>query len=272
MQIRTLCALGAAAITAAASTNANAGVRDIQIVNVDFPTQVMTLSNLGDTPQALDGYRLCASNSTDIAQYTNSDGFDGITLMPGETLDIHFLNDAPGGAGSINLEDLGANPLGFNAVPLDPTPYGMGLYWQAAANIDFGNPANIADYIQWTNNPNVNFPGNLAADFRADEAVAGGTWTDIQDWIITTMSSESIELDDLSGAELQGSDDYTVNEEMNEGPDFNGDGMVNGSDLATLLANWGECPKEGACVADLNDDGVVNGSDLATLLANWGFA
>lgn len=49
--------------------------------------------------------------------------------------------------------------------------------------------------------------------------------------------------------------------------DLNGDGVVNGADLAALLANWGPCA---GCPADLNSDGVVNGADLATLLANWG--
>lgn len=46
--------------------------------------------------------------------------------------------------------------------------------------------------------------------------------------------------------------------------DLNGDGVVNGADLASLLSQWGA---DGA--ADLNNDSVVNGSDLAALLANW---
>ncbi len=52
-------------------------------------------------------------------------------------------------------------------------------------------------------------------------------------------------------------------------PDLAGDdGVVNGSDLAQLLAAWGTVI--GESISDLNGDGVVNGSDLATLLANWG--
>lgn len=47
--------------------------------------------------------------------------------------------------------------------------------------------------------------------------------------------------------------------------DLNGDGVVNGADLAALLAQWGT---DGA--ADLNGDRVVNGADLAALLAQWG--
>ena len=47
--------------------------------------------------------------------------------------------------------------------------------------------------------------------------------------------------------------------------DLDGDGSVNGADLATLLANWGA-----AGAADLNGSGAVDGADLATLLASWG--
>ena len=52
--------------------------------------------------------------------------------------------------------------------------------------------------------------------------------------------------------------------------DFNGDGTVDGADLATLLGGWGACPPKSACPADLNGDGEVNGADLAILLGNWG--
>ena len=47
--------------------------------------------------------------------------------------------------------------------------------------------------------------------------------------------------------------------------DLNGDGVVNGADLAILLIGWG-----GNGAGDLNNDGIINGADLATLLTNWG--
>lgn len=47
--------------------------------------------------------------------------------------------------------------------------------------------------------------------------------------------------------------------------DLNGDGVVNGADLAILAAGWG-----GAGLGDLNGNGIVDGSDLAILLAAWG--
>jgi len=47
--------------------------------------------------------------------------------------------------------------------------------------------------------------------------------------------------------------------------DLNGDGVVNGADLAILLGAWG-----GTGLGDINGDGTVNGSDLALLLGAWG--
>ena len=46
-------------------------------------------------------------------------------------------------------------------------------------------------------------------------------------------------------------------------PDFDGDGIVGGSDLAIYLARWGTPD------GDLNGDGLSNSEDLAILLANW---
>jgi len=48
--------------------------------------------------------------------------------------------------------------------------------------------------------------------------------------------------------------------------DLNGDGVVNGADLAALLGQFSQAGGAG----DLNRDGIVNGADLALLLGNWG--
>lgn len=52
--------------------------------------------------------------------------------------------------------------------------------------------------------------------------------------------------------------------------DLNGDLVVNGADVAILLANWAQCNDCDDCLADLNGDCQVDGADLAVLLANWG--
>lgn len=48
--------------------------------------------------------------------------------------------------------------------------------------------------------------------------------------------------------------------------DLDGDGLVNGADLGTLLGQWGSCV---GCSGDFNADGVVDGNDLGTLLGGW---
>lgn len=47
--------------------------------------------------------------------------------------------------------------------------------------------------------------------------------------------------------------------------DINGDGAVNGQDLAVVLGAWGATSGP----ADVNRDGLVDGADLAALLSNW---
>ena len=48
--------------------------------------------------------------------------------------------------------------------------------------------------------------------------------------------------------------------------DFNDDGVVNGADLGFLISSWGVCI---GCPEDLNFDGIVNGSDLGLFIAAW---
>ena len=48
--------------------------------------------------------------------------------------------------------------------------------------------------------------------------------------------------------------------------DVNGDGSVNASDLAAVLASWGTS----SAAADVDGSGLVDGADLAAMLAAWG--
>jgi hypothetical protein len=49
--------------------------------------------------------------------------------------------------------------------------------------------------------------------------------------------------------------------------DLDCNGIVDASDLATLLGSWGAC---GGCAADIDQNGQVDASDLATMLGSWG--
>ena len=48
--------------------------------------------------------------------------------------------------------------------------------------------------------------------------------------------------------------------------DYNGDGVVGGADLSSLLGSWGS--KDLAL--DLSGDGLINGADLTIILSVWG--
>jgi formylglycine-generating enzyme required for sulfatase activity len=49
--------------------------------------------------------------------------------------------------------------------------------------------------------------------------------------------------------------------------DVDGDGIVNGNDLASVLGGWGSCS---GCAGDVNGNGLINGEDLAVVLTRWG--
>jgi hypothetical protein len=51
--------------------------------------------------------------------------------------------------------------------------------------------------------------------------------------------------------------------------DIDGDNIVGGADLGSMLGSWGACTTS-PCPADLNNDGIVGGSDLGLLLGQWG--
>jgi hypothetical protein len=48
-----------------------------------------------------------------------------------------------------------------------------------------------------------------------------------------------------------------------------GDGLVNLSDLLSIINHWGTCPASGPCRDDINLDGVVNLFDLVLVLLDW---
>ena len=52
--------------------------------------------------------------------------------------------------------------------------------------------------------------------------------------------------------------------------DADGDGVVDMTDLLSVLVQWGSCPASGSCTADANDDGAVNTDDLMLIIDAWG--
>lgn len=106
--------------------------------------------------------------------------------------------------------------------------------------------------------------------------------------VATSTSGSDVAIEVLSGATTLGTSDrggagveealqvnglpagaITVRVDTGVVADFNGDSVVNGADLASMLSGWGPVNGKTANL-DLTGDGVVNGADLATLLSNWG--
>jgi len=175
----------------------NAAPRDVQIVDVDFTTQVIELFNFGSTTQDLGGWQFCSHDSTAVRRYSSATALIGVSIGAGASLFVHLLNDAGGQPGHID------RPGGAFADPMDPTAHGLQIYFPPVV---FANGAAIADHVQWS----VDGVDSLVADERSDEAQAGGVWTDQGTWVITQPDSTSIMLKEAAnGLILHGPSDYT---------------------------------------------------------------
>jgi len=98
---------------------------------------------------------------------------------------------------------------------------------------------------------------NIAMAAAVRNAEGGSTALSATGWVALNLSYAGGAA--LVRMHLSGGDGTCVG-------DTNGDGIVDGSDLATILAGWGTDDP----VADLDGDGLVDGADLTILLAAWG--
>jgi len=142
-------------------------------------------------------------------------------------------------------------------------------YWRWYSN-DTGSNAN-------TNSMLVQISNNDGASWTTIETVTEnlGVW-ERKAWRIDDFVAPSATMrirfvaSDVTGAVVEaGVDDVRIFGYLCDDAlpgDFNGDGVVDGSDLGTLLGEWGPCP---GCAADLDGNGEVDGSDLGVLLGNW---
>ncbi|MCA9284966.1 MAG: agmatine deiminase family protein [Phycisphaerales bacterium] len=107
-----------------------------------------------------------------------------------------------------------------------------------------------------------NFAGNR------DEDLVGFIRSDIGDYIDADGTMVFLVYAERSGDETF--HDYmsvTVKTAASCPGDIDGNGVVDGADLGTLLADWGPCD---GCAADLDGNGMVDGADLGAALAAWG--
>ena len=258
MKMTTLGAIATATCLASVST---AAPRDIQFKSVDFIDNVIELHNFGSATEALDGFRTCSHDEDQIRRYSTPASFNGLSLMPGESLFIHFNNDAASFMDGMQRIDIAGR--GNFAEPLDRGPYAIQIYFPPVA---FGNGNTIADHVQWS----IGGTDDLSADERSDEAMNGGVWTDQSLWVSTTSESVSIQLLDEMGGVLHGPENYEAVEPMTEVclGDCDASMTVNFADLVAMLFEFGTPGSVAGCDAD--ESGMVNFSDLVSTLFNFG--
>ena len=227
--------------------------RFVQIRSVDLTTSVLELFNSGTASQSLDGWRFCTHDEDQVRRYSNTPGLNGFTLASGESLFVHFNNDAdPADAQAVNVSTIGGN----FAQPLDAEgAYGAQIYFQTP----FGLGANIADHIQFS----VDGLDDNTADDRSDEA-EGEVWVDQSEWVSISPDTEMIVLDVLD-SEINSAADFTVINPVSVLlGDFDGDGAVTFFDIQPFID--GLSAGVFLPVGDINQDGLFDFQDIAPFI------
>ena len=197
--------------------------RFVQIRSIDFVNGVLELHNFGAVDENLGGWRFCSHDEDQDRRYSSAGGFNGVTLMAGQSLFIHYNNDAS------QPDEINRGAIGGNfALPLDTDgAYSIQIYFASG----FGNGNNIADHVQLSRFG----VDNVSADERSDEAQNGGVWTDQTTWVPVLPETERVVLlDSSSGNELHGPSDYENEFEFLLG-DVSGDDAINLLDIAPFV-------------------------------------
>ena len=169
---------------------------------------------------------------------TSADGLAGFVCLGGFSAD-NILRTANGGATFTDATGAGASGLpsipvrGFAVDPVAPTRWFAGTEWG----------------VYHTRNSGASWYPML-----------GGPPAVSVDELVIVPNSRRL-LAATHGRGMWSADLATPN------PDLDGDGVVDASDLAILLASFGPCAN---CAADLDGSGIVDAGDLAILLGNWG--
>ena len=230
--------------------------RFVQIRSVNLTTSVLELFNSGTSSQSLAGWRFCTHDEDSVRRYSSTAGLNNVTLASGDSLFVHFNNDAdPADAQAINVSTIG----GAFAQPLDADgAYGAQIYFQTP----FGVGANIADHLQFS----LDGLDDATADERSDEA-EGEVWVDQNDWISVSLDTEMIVLDPAtSDSEIHSSADYTVVDSVAVVlGDLDGDGMVTFADIPLFINAL--ISGDFVAAADTDESGQVDFADIPAFIS-----
>lgn len=167
-----------------------------------------------------------------------------------------------GSEGWVSPDNFGINGAGEILVQEDPTfdltgrNSSMWLYDIDSASLT--RVAEVDNAIQQALEP-----GSALGDWETSGAIAADDFLGLGWWIVNVQAHYNLPNPDVQGGQL-----LAIKVAAPKGTligDINGDGLVNGIDLALLLGAWGSSD----AAADLDADGVVGGSDLSLLLGGW---
>lgn len=230
--------------------------RGIQVRSADFGCGVLEIFNFNDVDVDLSGWTLLTEDFNQFQQKSAANGLDGVVIEAQTSIFVHYNDDAPAGdPDRLNRSEIGGN----FALPFEPKVYVVQLL---APKPSESLPYALADHIQWK----IVGQGKGVAGTKTSQAVSADLWTASLDFIGTTSATTRIDLVDLTGNDFGDPDEYLVQDASACPADLNGDGVIDGGDLGTLLADWDAISSN----ADINCDGTVDGGDLAQLLAAWG--
>ena len=165
-------------------------------------------------------------------------------VMAEATIELNGLSPEPTQTLEAMSEDRGAVDSG-----LDPDNYPVGsIRLRPGATVEVVNQ-----------HDNASGPG--CEVIYADELVVPTGAT-----LVTSGCPIYVRSASIDGSVSNPDDIVIIGDEPACPTDINGDGMVDGVDLAEVLGAWGS----GAGAADINQDGLVDGTDLALLLGDWG--
>ncbi|MCA9275204.1 MAG: hypothetical protein KDA29_04185 [Phycisphaerales bacterium] len=238
-----------------ASTLAHSAERDLQFTTIFGDSRIIAIRNTGDTPMPLDGWRLCTQNSTSGPMMSDPGTLDGVTIPAHSSIIIRYNNDA-----------LPTRPTHFNAsdfvdiAPFELDAYAISLYFpDASGEVDFNNPDQMADHIQWKRNLISNDFGTLCSPVAQD----AGLWADASEWIYVRVHMYLIELRDQNPGEPDSPDVYSVSLDCRG--DLSDDGILDFFDISAFISYFAAQHP----LADFSNDGIWDFFDVSLFLSAY---
>lgn len=237
-------------ITNCAFIDNSASLQGAGIFNIINSSPTVTNCSFSGNIAAVDGGAMYSSGESSMPMFANSiawsDLADGVVDADGAATTVSYSDIQGGwsGAGSNNID---ADPL-F----LDPDNGDLHLS-PGSPCIDAGSNQAVA-----ADSTDLDADGDEAEPVPID---LGGDPRFIDDPDSRDSGLGSCPLSDMGAYE------FPVGLAQCCPADFDQDGEIGPSDLATLLGSWGPCL---GCPEDLDGNDNVGAADLAILLGNWG--